>query len=259
MRLDLLPEIEAIFPDYRNGLRVLSEDAKELKEYLCRQEESLYNNGTIWGEKGSIILDINDFLPYFNMLKRFIISQIIRTFNPDSRVSRGIIGSIIKLLDSESGAVVEYDGIEIFRERNTLVFQRDVQSDEIIIDGYGTYIYGNYILELKPCNVDEVELVNDKFVEFIDSECIKGRLRLRSWREGDFFYPLGMTGMMKLSDFFVNNKVGISEKPRIPILVDDEKTVWICGYRLDSRVRITDAAKHPVKLILKDRDLHNSI
>ena len=252
VRLALLPEIEAIFPNYRSALTNLSEEAGELKEYYSRQENSLHANRTIRREKDRIILDIDDILPYFNMLKRYVISNIIKSFDTDIRVSHGIVESVIRLLYSDTGAEVKYAGINIFRESNAIVFQNEMTLDEISIDGSGTYHFDRYDFEVKPCDIEKVELTDDRFIEFVDSDNIIGSLRLRRWRQGDYFCPLGMSKRMKLSDFFVNNKVGISEKLRIPILVDDEKIVWICGYRIDNRVRITADTEHPVKLILND-------
>ena len=56
-------------------------------------------------------------------------------------------------------------------------------------------------------------------------------LSLRFWQEGDRFSPLGMKGEKKLSDFFIDNKINLDQKSRIPLLCIDGEIAWICGLR----------------------------
>ena len=40
--------------------------------------------------------------------------------------------------------------------------------------------------------------------------------------------------------FFINEKVARIKKKEIPIVLNGEEVVWIAGYRLDNRYRITE-------------------
>ena len=88
--------------------------------------------------------------------------------------------------------------------------------------------------------------------EFLDAGKITGRLILRSWEKGDRFIPLGMKGFKNLSDFFIDQKVTLSEKGRIPILVErkykQENIIWICGYRIDDRYKTDHLTQRILKL-----------
>ena len=64
-------------------------------------------------------------------------------------------------------------------------------------------------------------------------------LILRKWQKGDFFQPLGMSGLKKLSDFFVDEKFSLPEKENVWILTNGEEIIWIVGIRLDDRYKIT--------------------
>ena len=66
----------------------------------------------------------------------------------------------------------------------------------------------------------------------------------RKWQQGDIFYPFGMKGKQKLSDYFINNKFSLSEKEATWLLCDNEKVVWIIGYRSDNRYRVDDSTKN---------------
>lgn len=77
----------------------------------------------------------------------------------------------------------------------------------------------------------------------LDLENIQFPLIIRRWTFGDYFYPLGMQQPKKLSDFFVDEKVPVPEKESCWILASGKKIVWIMGYRIDHRFRITTSTK----------------
>jgi tRNA(Ile)-lysidine synthase len=64
-------------------------------------------------------------------------------------------------------------------------------------------------------------------------------IRVRRWRDGDRFYPLGLKGSKKLQDFFTDNKIPVNRRKKIPVFCDREKIIWIGNMRIDTRVRIT--------------------
>jgi tRNA(Ile)-lysidine synthase len=82
----------------------------------------------------------------------------------------------------------------------------------------------------------------------IDQDKIQFPLLIRRWQQGDYFKPLGMTGLKKLSDYFVDSKLSILEKENVWILANGEQIVWIIGYRLDDRYKITSQTKRIVKI-----------
>jgi tRNA(Ile)-lysidine synthase len=57
-------------------------------------------------------------------------------------------------------------------------------------------------------------------------------LRLRAWRPGDRFRPLGLGGEKKLQDFFVDAKLPREERHRVPLLVAGECVAWVVGHRV---------------------------
>lgn len=86
----------------------------------------------------------------------------------------------------------------------------------------------------------------------IDYDCLSFPLRLRFWKNGDVFYPLGMEGRKKVSDFFIQQKIGLYDKKRIPLLINGNgEIIWIVGKRLDNRYRITESTKKVFTLVCK--------
>jgi tRNA(Ile)-lysidine synthase len=76
-----------------------------------------------------------------------------------------------------------------------------------------------------------------------DFDRIKFPIQIRKWKEGDYFYPIGMNGKKKLSDFFIDEKLSRFEKEKCCIMCSDEKIMWIIGHRMDDRFKITNKTK----------------
>ncbi len=75
----------------------------------------------------------------------------------------------------------------------------------------------------------------------VDTGLLIYPLTLRSWRQGDYFYPLGMKATKKLSDFFIDQKVPQHQKNEIPLLVNGNGRYnmdWR-GYRPDERYKVS--------------------
>ena len=78
----------------------------------------------------------------------------------------------------------------------------------------------------------------------LDYDTLHLPLKTRTWRQGDRFRPLGMRGTKLVSDFFNDNNFTTFQKKTTPILVDsDDQIVWIIGYRIDDRFKITEKTK----------------
>ncbi len=87
------------------------------------------------------------------------------------------------------------------------------------------------------------KLSSQKSCAQVDASALRFPLQLRKWKKGDVFYPLGMKGSKKLSDFFIDSKLSIFEKEKIWLLCSDKKIVWIINYRIDNRFKVTLATK----------------
>jgi tRNA(Ile)-lysidine synthase len=75
---------------------------------------------------------------------------------------------------------------------------------------------------------------------WIEGGSIQGALALRRPRPGDRFDPLGLEGhTVKLSDFWINEKVPRRARQGWPLLVDAVGILWVPGFRPAHRARVT--------------------
>uniref|UniRef100_UPI00404A1D98 tRNA lysidine(34) synthetase TilS n=1 Tax=Fulvivirga sp. TaxID=1931237 RepID=UPI00404A1D98 len=95
---------------------------------------------------------------------------------------------------------------------------------------------------------DDLSYSIDPQVAKLDFDLLKFPLRLRYWREGDRFQPLGMKGKKKLSDFMIDAKIPLNLKKRVMVLLSENKIVWVVGHRIDERFKITPGTKKAYSL-----------
>lgn len=60
-------------------------------------------------------------------------------------------------------------------------------------------------------------------------ERVAGVLRVRNFRPGDRFRPLGMAGHKKLKDLFIEKRLSRSRRRTLPLVLAGEEIVWIPG------------------------------
>jgi tRNA(Ile)-lysidine synthase len=91
----------------------------------------------------------------------------------------------------------------------------------------------------KACGEYSKPQIENEFQATLDYDRIRGELHLRNRRAGDRFQPLGMSGTKKLKDFFIDQKIPRNLRDSVPLVTDESSIVWVVGYRLDDRFKVT--------------------
>jgi len=88
----------------------------------------------------------------------------------------------------------------------------------------------------------------DPWQAWLDADVTGEDLRVRSWRPGDRFRPLGLAGEKKLQDFFVDARIPRAQRDAVPLVCGKPGIVWVVGYRIDGRARVTEATHRLLRL-----------
>lgn len=93
------------------------------------------------------------------------------------------------------------------------------------------------------------EISTDSDLAYLDADKLAFPLKIRQWREGDRFVPLGMKQQKKLSDFMIDAKIPLNLKNHVLLFESGEDIIWVAGHRIDDRYKITKSTKRT--LIIK--------
>ena len=83
----------------------------------------------------------------------------------------------------------------------------------------------------------------DDFTAYFDPDKAGDKLVVRSRRPGDRFQPLGMSQPKKLSEFMIDARIPRAWRQRIPIVCSPAQILWVVGWRIDDRVKVTDTTQ----------------
>jgi tRNA(Ile)-lysidine synthase len=86
---------------------------------------------------------------------------------------------------------------------------------------------------------------------FFDWDRLQFPLIVRNVRPGDRFSPLGARGTQKLKKFFIDHKIPLPLRARCPVLLSENRIIWVMGLRIDERFKVTPTTKKILKIELR--------
>jgi tRNA(Ile)-lysidine synthase len=160
--------------------------------------------------------------------------------------------SIEELRTAPTGKKIFSHNYILLKNREELVLypieKEHVESDILIENLPVFHTFGKKVLKSEKIS-DGLKFISDlnKNQIIVDADKLKFPLHVRKWEKGDYFYPFGLNGTKKLSNFFKDLKLSLFEKENIWLLCSDNKIVWVIGERMDDRFKIDSNTKNSIK------------
>jgi tRNA(Ile)-lysidine synthase len=244
IRHQILPLLEDVNPAFRkNALKTignLNETGLLFQQRMSEIKEMVYSE-----DEQGVMIHIEKLLNLSP--QRTILFELIRPFGFQAEQTDDIIDS----LNKESGKKFFSEDYRLVKDREYLLISTRHQKQRKVF-----YIEEDCTKISNPVHLSIEKMERTKDFRFstlpnvadLDLEKLIFPLILRHWQEGEYFQPLGMTGLKKLSDFFIDEKYSIPEKESAWILASGNQLVWIIGKRLDDRYKITAKTKKIVRI-----------
>lgn len=276
IRHELLPLIKTRFnPQIARSLEHLSYIAVTAEDYLLAEARARLPEVIKERQSGKIILDLELFWKYFPIIQRYVIRAAMQELSPQPvELSFAETARLLNLLQlppagkkstgkryiwrQQIEVCVDHDGA-VFQKQKAKGNEQNANSLSIPLTIGKCYeIAGTdfvILIQRKELPSDWREQVNANS-QFVDAAKVEGELRVRFLQPGDRFVPLGTPGAINLrsgsktlSDFFTDLKVPQHRRRKTPILIGDA-IIWVCGFRLDERFKITPATRTVLHLQL---------
>ena len=233
-RNQLMPLVQQIFPQAENNLL---DNLTRFKDI-----EILYRQAVLSHTKKLIEQKGKEFhIPVLKLLKAEPLPTIIYEIIKDFGFTANQTDEVVKLLQSGSGKFIQSSSHRIIKNRNWLIISPNntLTADNILIEEKDKIIeYGGGKLKFENHKSGGSQFSPNHSIAQLDSDEIVFPLLLRKWKQGDYFYPLGMKKKKKLSKFFIDQKLSLTEKENIWVLETNKKIIWVVGKRIDDRFKI---------------------
>jgi len=260
LRLKLIPLIEQDYqPGFRRTIIKTSTLLREENDFMEKEAGEAYQK-IAYEEGGEITFKFSAYQSLHKAIQWRVIQKVLERMEDGLKIDEGEWSDVnliyrrlrqtpaSLLLELSHGLCLEkrYDRVLLRKER-----LRTIPPFEVDLNVPGR----TYIREIeREVVVEEREWDSSKSIDesqnvaFLDYERLHLPLRMRNFRPGDRFQPLGAKGTQKLKDFFIDHKIPKYERPSIPLLISGEMIAWIVGYRIDERVKITSETKRVLRI-----------
>jgi tRNA(Ile)-lysidine synthase len=160
-----------------------------------------------------------------------------------------VIKEIVQSLNGQPGKIFLSHTHRLVKDREHLIItpleRKEVKVEQqYLIHADTRSTVSPLQLKFDILNNEKLTIIKESNHALIDFDKLVFPLILRKWQPGDRFIPLGMKNFKKLSDFFINEKMSLSEKENTWLLLSGDEIVWISGRRIDNRFKINKQTKH---------------
>ncbi len=243
IRNEIIPRIDQQFggslsKQLSKTAELLSEDA----DFIQLELNQLWQTVVHEAEK-TLHIDLETLKALHPAMSRRLVRRMYQTLAGDLvDLEQVHVAQILALSDERGCKQFAFKGIAFVAEHGKLSVRKVLDAPE-----------NEPKLTVEPVVLEKMMLEpGNRHRIYVDQASLKGALHWRHRRPGDSFVPLGMQGRKKLKDFLIDEKVPLAERDKLWLLCDDEKIVWVCGYRQNAETRVTKNTGQILRLCLSD-------
>ena len=265
IRHQLLPLLRSYNPQVTEALlrtaRIAGDDLGFIDEQCLR----------LWAEiaqkqGNTVILDKQRLLKSPSALRRYLLRMSIEKLLGNIKdIEMRHIEDIMSILTKPAGKRLDLPGGLIFAveyDRYLLSQGREALSpfppleDEFSLKLPGETLLPGWRIEatitepsiVKGKEIKGIGLINNDLTAYLDLDKAGDKLTVRSRQRGDRFQPLGMSQPKKLGEFMIDAKIPQAWRGRIPIVCSPQHILWVVGWRIDDRAKVTPQTKRILRL-----------
>ena len=152
---------------------------------------------------------------------------------------------LISLLDSSPGRYILTSTHRLLRDRDKILVteKSEDKAPALIFSSIDEMRLSGLFAELRLTAPSDDPLPGSRRTACTDLALIDFPVTVRHWEPGDRFVPLGMSKSKKISDFLIDLKIPVTDKEKVLLLLSGGKVIWVMGYRIDDRFKVTDSTE----------------
>lgn len=150
-------------------------------------------------------------------------------------------GEVMALLDTGTGKSVYTSTHRLLNNRGRIIItpRNEESPEEYRFSSIDEMRISGLFSDLRIISPTDEALPATHLTASLDLDTVSFPVTVRHWKPGDRFMPLGMKQLKKISDFLIDQKVPVTKKEQVLLLISGSEVMWVMGYRIDDRYRVT--------------------
>ncbi|SOD18060.1 tRNA lysidine(34) synthetase TilS [Pedobacter xixiisoli] len=237
IRLNVIPHLREINPNleetFVQNIHRFAETEALLQKVVMETSERLFVE-----ESGNIQIEIAEVMNL--QPQKLLFFELLKPFH----FTASVVDEILSSLNKQSGTSFYSATHRLTIDRAQLIISPLTDTKEELL-----YFHREESLRISDKNLslhvsENINFQADKNFAYVDADLLIFPLVIRYRQDGDRFKPLGMKSFKKLSDFFVDEKVPLPQKDKIPLLINGNgQLIWVVGMRQDERYKVSATTK----------------
>ena len=261
IRHQLLPLLESYNPGIAQALLRTGQIAGDDIAFLDKEAARLWDE--VAQEDGkTIVLDKKRFDPLPPTLKRYLLrAAVARRLGSAKDIEMRHIEEMMSALDKAAGKRLSLPGGLTFSleyDRYLLTSDPATLSPLPVLGGESQLrIPGETKLpgwSVEASIVKGKRLTKNDFTAYLDLAKTGDKLVVRPRKRGDRFQPLGLGQPKKVNEFMIDAKIPRAWRQQVPIVCSPAQIVWVVGWRIDERAKVSDKTKKVLRLKFERAD-----
>ena len=256
IRRELIPLLRQYNPEIDDALLRLADLAGEDADFIDEKASAVYS--AVATREGCLTcLDSGKLRSLPLALQRRVFRIVLDESSGSLKDIEAVhVEALVKLLFGNTGKCVHLPGgIMATNERNRMVLVGPGASAcpwPALEKAYALNIPGETRLPGWRVTADLMNenyfREDDIFSASFDIGRAGRQLTVRGRLPGDRFQPLGMEHSRKLQDFMVDSAIPRSWRGSVPIVCSPSHILWVAGWRIDDRVKVTTSTEGVLRL-----------
>jgi tRNA(Ile)-lysidine synthase len=248
IRHRLLPLLKSYNPRIAEALLRTSQIARDDIAFLDKQIVQLWDE-VAQEQPNAIVLDKEGFDQLPPAPKRYLLRLAAeRLLGSAKDIEMRHIEEMMSAVNKPAGKrlnlpgglilYIEYDRYLLTSDPTTLSLL-PILSGEFQINIPGETAISGWHIEATTTNREGMT-EESNLTACLDLDKTGDKLIVRPRRAGDRFQPLGLDQLKKVGEFMIDAKIPRVWRQHVPIVCSPKHIVWVVGWRLDDRVKVSD-------------------
>ena len=269
-----MPELERINERAVSHINCLSEDIREVSDYLAEESKRILKERLCKEPSGSICFSLDSFDKNPLFLQRQVMLLLLAEISGSRKdLGREHAEALLKLSNNQVGKKVflpygilaeKTYGALLFTDKSAADQQKKepvflwqgIEMEEVLkeINAKGETSGNLSVFGRKVCcrifkrKKKDREIPKNQYTKWFDYDKIKNGLCFRGREPADYFITDGYGHKKKLKEYLINEKIPKAERENIPLLADGSHILWIIGYRISEYYKITEDTEYVLEV-----------